>query len=275
MISIKLNLKAVVLSVLIAVLMYPRTLEILIRSAEDISIARKLSSNAIRYNIDIIEPDKTKVVIMFDGGWSCVYTDAYEAMKKYNYKGTVAIIPSRINESQFMSYKQLADLYLEGWAFLNHSYSHKDNSYDMTDEMLKDFNRARQWMKNRYLGDFGDMVVMPYGEINPYLIEQLKAAGYRNVRTSDNVILLDKAEIEYYQVAMINLSKDLAVNEVQEMLTNITDETKAVIIVLNKIGSKEDSVDMTYSKVKFEEILRFINKNSDKLQIVTYSQLFE
>ncbi|MGB7606065.1 MAG: polysaccharide deacetylase family protein [Lutisporaceae bacterium] len=275
MISIKINIKVVILAIFIAILMYPRTIEILIKSVKDIKTAKKLSSSTVKINNAVIDTDKCKIVFMFDGGWASVYSDAYEVMKKYNYKGNVSVIPSRIDEKQFMSYQQLSDLYLQGWDLINHSYTHKGNIYDKTDELLSDFNRARQWMQNRYIGKLSDMLVMPFGEINPYLITQLKDAGYRNVRTSENIINLDGYKIEYYPVMTVNLLTDVTTEEVEGILTDITYKSKVVIIILNKIGDKDDGSGMTYSKDQFEKILMFINQHSDEFQVINYSQLFE
>lgn len=255
--------------------MYPRTIEIFIKCVNDSLTARKINNSTIQRNNAVIDPQKTKIVFIFDGGWASVYSEAYEVMKKYNYKGNVSVIPSRINEEEFMSYRQLSDLYLQGWDLLNHSYSHKKNSYDYTDELLSDLNKARKWMKNRYIGRLSDMLVMPYGEINPYLIAQLKAAGYRNVRTSDNIIILNEDKIDYYPVMTINLLTNVTVEEVEDQLTHITGEPQAVIIILNKIEDKNDGFDMVYSKNKFEEILMFINQHNDKFQVINYSQLFK
>lgn len=275
MINIKINIKVIILSIFIAILMYPRTIEILIKSVRDIKTARILNSNTVKIDNTVIAPDKTKIVFMFDGGWASVYKDAYELMKKYSYKGNVSIIPSRINEQQFMSYQQLSDLYLEGWDLLNHSYAHREEIYDKTDKLLSDFNKARQWMQNRYIGRLSNMLVMPFGEINPYLIAQLKAAGYRNIRTAENIIKLDSYKIEYYPVMTINLSADITAQEVEALLTDTSYKSKVVIIILNKLGDKDDGSGMMYSKEQFEGILMFINQHSDEFQVINYSQIFK
>lgn len=275
MINIKINIKVVILSIFIAILMYPRTIEILVKSVSDIKTARILNSNTVKIDNTVIAPDKSKIVFMFDGGWASVYSDAYELMKKYSYKGNVSIVPSRINEQQFMSYQQLSDLYLEGWDLLNHSYTHREEIYDKTDRLLSDFNKARKWMQNRYIGRLSNMLVMPFGEINPYLIAQLKDAGYRNIRTSENVIKLDSYKIEYYPVMTINLSADITAQEVEALLTGSSYKSKVVIIILNKLGDKDDGSGMIYSIEQFEGILMFINQHSDEFQVINYSQIFK
>jgi len=274
-IDIKINMKVVILSILIALFMYPKTIEFLITSGENMCVAHTLSTGTVQINKSTTDPHKTKIVFMFDDGWNSVYREAYGIMAKYNYTASITVVPSLIGEKEYMSYKQLSELYLEGWDLLNHSYSHKENMYDNPDEVLSDFNKARKWMNNRYIGNCSDMTALPFGEINPYLINGLKDAGYSNVRTSDNIIVLNKNTIGYYPVTTITLLTGVTVNEVKNILTQEYDEPKPFILLLHKIGDRDNGYSMTYSKDKLEEIIMFINGHSDKFEVINYSQLFD
>jgi len=274
MISIKINIKVVILAVIISILMYPTTIESLSLSVKNIYIANKLSTSDITTNNSVVDSKKVRIVFMFDDGWSSVYSEAYDVLKKSNYKASVPIIPSLVDEKEYMSYEELSELYLQGWDLLNHSYSHKKNIYENTDKLFSDFNIAKQWMENRYLGRYSDMVVMPYGEINPYLISQLKDTGYRNIRTSDNIIILNQEQIDYLPVYTINLLTDVSVNEVKDLLIKENIETKIIIIILHKIADGDESYGMSYSKVKFEQVVNFIEENNDQFEVITYSEIF-
>lgn len=275
MVDIKISMKVVIVSIIITIFMYPKTIEFLITSGENICVANKLNTAVLQSNKVAVDSDKTRVVFMFDDGWKSVYTEAYGIIAKYGYTASVSIIPSLVDEKEYISYKNLSEIYLEGWDLLNHSYSHKENTYDNTNELLSNFNKARKWMNNRYIGNCSDMLVLPYGEINPYLIYQLKGAGYRNVRTSENIIVLDESKIEYYPVTVINLLTDVSVNEVEDLLAQTFDKSKTVIIILHKIGDQDNGYGMTYSKDKLEEIIAFINGHSEEFAVVNYSQLFD
>ncbi len=272
--DIKINIKVVILSILIAILMYPKTIVFLINTGKNIYVAKTLSTSTVQNDETSVNIDKNKVVFMFDDGWGSVYSEGYDIMKKYNFKGTIGVIPSRVSEKEYMSYKQLSELYLDRWDLLNHSYSHNENLYSDSDKLLSDFNRAKQWMENRYIGKSSNVIVMPYGEINPYLIGQFKEAGYRNIRTSDNIITLDKTKIEYYPITTISLLTDVSVEKVKNLLSQMLGQQKTIIFILHKIGDEDDSFGMTYSKDKLEQIIQFIHKNSKEFEVITYSQLF-
>lgn len=245
----------------------------MINSGKDFCVAMNLKNYNIQNNNTAIDRDKTKIVFMFDDGWRSVHSEAYSLMKEYGYKGSVSIIPSLIVEDEYMSYKELAELYLEGWDLLNHSYSHRADAYNNTDELLSDFDKSRRWMDNRYFGKCSDMVVMPHGEINPYLIRQLKNAGYRSVRTSDNIIVLDSFNYYYYPITSINPVTNISANEVTAQLKQGINELKTFVLIFHKIGYEDDEFGMTYNKDMLKQIIMFIDRHSDKFQVLTYSQL--
>lgn len=274
MIVIKINIKVVIVSIFIAVLMYPKTIGFLINSGKNIYIATKLSTINIQDDNTKVNTDKTKIIFMFDDGWKSVYSEAYNVIDEYNYKGNVALIPSLIGEEEYMTYEQLSELYLQGWDLINQSYSHEEDMYNDSDKLLSDFNKARQWMENRYIGKCSDMIVIPYGEINPYLIDRLRDAEYHNVRISDNIIKLKNNNIEYYPISMLNLLTDITVDEAKKLLIQKSKKHNTIMIILNKIRDTDKGYGMTYSKDKFEQIVMFINENKDEFEVVTYSQLF-
>lgn len=270
---IKINIKIIVLSILISLLMYSRVIYNLIDTARDFSVAMKLSRGVVKADA-VIDNEKSKVVFIFHGGWESVYIEAYELFNRFNYKGSVSVIPSRVGEAGYMTYKQLSEIYMKGWDLLNLSYSYKEDLYNKSDELLSDFNKARKWMKNRYIGEQSNMAVIPYGEVNPYLIEKLRSDGYKSLMTSDNIIILDKDDIEYYHISAVNLLTDVTVSEVINKLKPALEEPRSIMFILHKIENGNDGFGMTYSRDKLEQILMFIDQHKDKFQVVTYSQLF-
>jgi len=253
--------------------MYPKVIYYLIDTARDFSVAMKLSRGVVKADITI-DHEKSNVVFIFHGGWESVYKEAYELFNRFNYKGSISVIPSLVGEVGYMTYEQLSEMYMKGWDLLNLSYSHKEDLYNKTDELLSDFNKARKWMKNRYIGEQSNMAVIPYGEVNPYLIEKMKNNDYKSIMTSDNIIILDKDKIEYLHVSTISLFTNVTVDEVIKKLMPALEEPKTIMFILHKIGDGDDGFGMKYSRDKLEQILMFINQHKDKLQVITYSQLF-
>lgn len=193
-----------------------------------------------------IDEDKIQIAFMFDDGWSSVYTNAYPLFQKYGIKGSVAIIPSLTAESEYMNYCQIGELYRQGWDILNHSYSHKEDMYDQPEQLLFEFNRAREWMERNYLVKGADMAVIPYGECNPYLIKLLAENDYRNIRTSSNIIAIHNKKTTYYSVRAISPHNKSSLDLIREDLLTAYNEKTAVLFILHKIEPIEDEFQMTF-----------------------------
>lgn len=270
------NIATILAAFSLSIFMYPRPILFLSQTVKDFREAIKLSNyDSNNETAELIDEDRTQVVFMFDGGWKSVYSDAYPILKKYGYKGSISIIPSLVNEAEHLSYSQIGELYMNGWSVLNHSYSYKTS----TDcyKMLKEFQLAMDWMEKRFLTKGKKMAVIPYGCNNPYLIKLLIDAGYDNVRTQDNVIVLDATNPKntiYYPITIIGLNQDSEFSEVKSYLFKAMNEERGIAFVMNKIGQTYDRYGTTYSPDQLRELLEYIHANEDKFQVVTYTDLF-
>jgi len=270
------NIATILATFALSIFMYPRPILFLTRVIEDIGVAIKLSNyNSNSETAELIDEDRVQVVFMFDGGWESVYSYAYPVFKKYGYKGSVGIIPSLVNENGHLSYSQIAELYMNGWSILNQSYSYKvsPDSY----KMFNEFQRARDWMEKRFLTKGMKMAVIPYGCNNPFLIKLLIDAGYDNVRTQDNVIVLDATNMKntiYYPISIIGLLQDMDFSKVKSFLSEAWKEKRSITFVLNKVGQTPDRYGTTYTPKQLEELLEHIQANEDKFQVVCYTDLF-
>lgn len=258
--------------------MYPETYVRLYHGLVDIIVMLKLSNFSSRdLPFTAVDQTKTPVVFMFDDGWGSVYSDAYPLMKHYGYKGNIAVIPSMVRERDYMSYRQLAKLYLDGWDILNHSYSHLDDMYFRCDEMLSEYVHAREWLDRHCFAKGMNMVIAPMGECNPYLIPLLIEKGFQSIRTSDNVLLLKRNEATYFTVKTIHLPADVSTETAQAELIDCwsSGNQAAVLFNLHKISDINDSMQMSFPPQKLAALIEFIHANEDKFQVVTYSCLLD
>jgi len=270
------NIATVLAAFILSIFMYPRPILFLARVIEDLCVAIKLSNyNSNLETSELLDEDRVQIVFMFDGGWKSVYSGAYPIFKKYGYRGSVSIIPSLVNDEAHLSYSQISKLYMNGWSILNQSYSYEisTDSY----KMFNEFQRGKDWMEKRFLTKGNKMAVIPYGCNNPHLIKLLIDAGYDNVRTQDNVIILDAAKLKntvYYPISIIGLLPDWEFSEVKAYLSEAWREKRPIAFVLNKIGKKHDRYGTTYTSDQLEELLEYIHANEDKFQVIAYSDMF-
>ncbi|MDD4797611.1 MAG: polysaccharide deacetylase family protein [Eubacteriales bacterium] len=260
----------------LSLLMYPQTHLALRHGLENAFVMLRLSSFSYEALPAVpVDAAKTQVVFMFDDGWASVYTDAYPLLARYGYSASIAAIPGMAREREYLSYAQLARMYMDGWDILNHSYSHKDGMYARCDELLSEYMSAREWLDRRFFRRGGNSVIMPFGDCNPYIIPLLIKNGFQNIRTSDNVLLLDRDEVCYFPIKTIHLLTDVSVETVTAELTACAGGDSAVLFNLHKMGDGADRTQMTFSPAKLREIVEFLHANEDTFQVVTYLTLLE
>ena len=268
----------VIVAICLSVLMYPGTYARLYHGLIDIIALLRLSNFSSRdLPFTAVDKTKTPVVFMFDDGWNSVYSDAYPLMKRYGYRGSIAVIPGMVREREYMSYSQLAELYMDGWDVLNHSYSHLEDMYFRCDEMLSEYMRAREWLNRHFFTRGMNMIVMPMGECNPYLIPLLIKKGFKSIRTSDNVLLLRRNEATYFPVKTIHLLTDVSTETAlaELMACWSSGNSAAVLFNLHKIDEIDDPAQISFSPQKLAALIEFIHANEDKFQVVTYSCLLD
>jgi len=263
------------LTTVIALLFYPDTYRTAQRVLQNTHAAIRLNNYLGEEEpLAPVDEDKTQIAFMFDDGWASVYSNAYPLFQKYGTKGSVAIIPSLTAESEYIDYSHLSELYRQGWDILNHSYSHKEDMHDQPEQLLIEFNRAREWMERNYLVKCADMAVIPYGECNPYLIKLLAENDYRNIRTSSNIITIRNKKTTYYPIRAISPSDKSSLDLIYEELLVAYDDKTDVLIILHKIEPVADEFLMIFFPESLDLLLQYIDNNKDKFQVVPYSSLF-
>ncbi len=269
----RVSIRIVLFTALLVLLMYPMTYKKINNTVLELYVGFKI--NILEKGQ--VEKEKSKdeifVSIMFDGGYNSVYENAYPILLENDFTASIGVIPTYTYEEKHMSYNEIASLYIKGWDVLNQTYSHKANMYDYCYELLDDIQQAKKWMDNKYLKRSSDKVIIPFGEINPYLIPLLKEAGYVSIRTSDNIILLNNDEIKYSEVKVINVQSDTTVVELIDFLKKASLNKKDVLIIFNKIEDNVMGRTLSFSTDNFKQIIEYIKNNMDKYEVVNFSDI--
>ncbi len=275
-----LNKGAALLTIIIVLLMFPRTYTILYEYLNSINNTLRILTAKVPERDGKVDKEGTpdedslKIIFIFDGGYKSVYQGAYQLFKKYAIKANVGVIPSLIKEKEYMNISELTSLYLEGWDILNQTFPYQLDLYDNPTGLMEDIQRAKEWMDNRMFTRTSDCVIMTYGEINPYLIGLLKEKGYRSVRTSDNIIDLSKHKIEYKTIRAMDLTKAPDIGMIKNFLDDSYKFNTAAVFILSKVGESNNSSDNVFSKSSLDQLLEYINKNRDRFEVIPYSDLF-
>ena len=115
-----LNKILILATVVLALLMYPQTyIAIKVYSADALTLAKLSNFGGYDLAGKKRKDGQIDVVFMFDDGWKSVYTTAYPLFAKYGLRASLAIIPAKLSEHEYMSFNEVGELYMNGWEVFN------------------------------------------------------------------------------------------------------------------------------------------------------------
>ena len=263
------RLVVILTSLMITFFMYPQTHEKVISATENgVVYTKLLHSNRTEKDIKSSDEEKINIVFTMDDGWKSQYTEAYKILDKYGFRGSIGIIPSRVGQENFMTYKEISDLYIKGWSIVNHSYNHL-SSHNSVDEEVEDIELTKKWMNSKQLKTGSDIYIAPYGSINKDSISELKDIGYKSIRTLKELIIFGENS-DNRESKIINLTTDRKSQDVITDINDCIDEGKDIIFVSHKFGEENDGTGMYYKASEFENVVKFIKSKEDHLEVKTY-----
>ena len=134
-------------------------------------------------------PEKRAVLFTFDDAYSCVYKNAFPALKEAGYVGAVFVITSFIGKTnswdlnfgfsfKHLNAQELRELSKEGWIIGSHSHTHRDLTRLSEDELLEELIRSKEILEDT-LGEEVFAIAYPYGRYSLNVIKAAQRAGYK------------------------------------------------------------------------------------------------
>jgi len=123
-------------------------------------------------------PDKP-VMITFDDGYLCNYTNAFFIMKKYGFTGTVFLVTGKISQDhRFMNWDQVREMQREGFVFGSHTVNHASLAKVDPAQIETELAESRDEIE-RQLGRKPRYFAYPTGAYNLQIEQAVRQAGYR------------------------------------------------------------------------------------------------
>jgi peptidoglycan/xylan/chitin deacetylase (PgdA/CDA1 family) len=224
--------------------------------------------------MSVAQPTEPKghVVFVMDDGWETQYTAARPLFDKYGYTACIAVIPAAVGTENYMSYRQLADLYLDGWDMLNHTNNHLNLAELPEQTQAEQMARGRAWLNEHGLKRGSDILVYPGGAFNQATLDAMQREGFAAGRSLKS-LWLTAQDCALEDAEVCNLISGMPLDIVKAAADKAMNNGSAVIFMLHKVEPVSDDTHMQIEEAFLEQILSYIADNADKLDVVTMTQL--
>ena len=216
--------------------------------------------------------DGARIAIVMDDGWETQYTQAYKLLSEHGMKANIAVVPSLVDMPGYMTYQQLAEVYMAGWDLLNHTVDHIDLTRLNEDEQIRQITEARAWLYEHQFYSGADIVVYPNGAYNDITIsalEQNNVIAARSLRSVwDAKLGCTREDIE-----ICNLISNMTFSEITAAIDKAAANDSALILMLHKIEPVTDDTKMQFDAQDFLRVIEYLDDNSDRLSVMTMTQL--
>ena len=217
-------------------------------------------------------PEEARIIFVMDDGWETQYTNGYKILKKYNYAGCIAVIPAVVDTEQYMTYSELADLYLDGWDMLNHTDNHVLLPGMTQDDQAEQMNNARKWLESHSLTRGSNVVVFPGGEFDSATLDALNSNQFAAGR-SLNSLWTSKAGCILEDVEICSIFDGVSFDYVQAAIDKAIRGDSTLILVIHKIEPVTDDHHMQVPAEDLSRIVDYIHDHEDDLSVITMTQL--
>ncbi len=219
-----------------------------------------------------LERDKPKVVFVMDDGWKTQYSSGYTVLKSYGFKGCISVIPTAVGTHGYVTYDQLAEMYMAGWDMLNHTYSHKNLGALTEKGQTQELVKAKDWLMSHLLVRGADVAVFPQGRFSDDTYAILKREGFVAARSLKS-LWTEQANQTKENVEVMSLLSDTQLKIVIERIDEIIESKGTLILVLHKIEPITEHTQMQIEEQMLKDVAQYLYEKKEQIQVVTMTEL--
>ncbi|MCA1025781.1 polysaccharide deacetylase family protein [Cytobacillus kochii] len=214
------------------------------------------------------EKQRPKIIFTMDDNWISQYTEAYRIMREKGFRGTIAVIPTKVGEANYMNLSQLQDIYNSDWDLVNHTNTHIRLGDSTRKVQESELSITTQWLDNNGFTKASDIVVYPYGSFNDDTIDIIKNI-YRAGRS-----IVDQIEttppLDITKAKVRNLTQSITAQQAKDWIDEAIATGGTVIFLNHRFGDEVDS--MFFGVSKFQELVDYAFERKSDIDVVTYSE---
>ncbi|PGD75959.1 hypothetical protein COM46_13490 [Bacillus pseudomycoides] len=205
--------------------------------------------------------------IDFDDSLISTYKNAFPIMEKYNLKGNIYVITSRVGTPGYMTWGELQECRQAGWTIGSHTDLHQNIANLTREQIIKEFDDSQRKLRNHgfYSGSY--FFAAPLGGWSDVAREEalkrfIYARVYRQIPALDSVPVDDPLLSGYRSV-----EKTDTLDKVKGEIDNIITKKLAYNMTFHDI---EATIPGTYNwpLTDFESLCQYIAEKRDSGQLM-------
>lgn len=218
----------------------------------------------------VSHPQRGKVTITFDDGYTTTYTEAKQRMDQHGFPGVAYIITDLAGTPGRMTLDQLQGLHEAGWDVSSHTKTHKLLVSDSpnADEIKRELLDSKKWLIHNGFYRGAQHYSSPGGQFNEEILNEIKNY-YRTHRT-----IMEEKECyppaDPYLLKIRNIINTTPVEAVQRWIDEAAANKEWLILVFHKVAEPAD-IETIVPPSAFQAIVDYLGKAN--VDVVTMSDL--
>lgn len=222
--------------------------------------------------LEQVSSDKGNIIFTMDDQWDTQYTEAFRILSQYGFKGNIAVIPTKVDQLNYMTLPQLKEVYEAGWDLINHTYNHPDLSTLTKEEQRTELVDTRNWLNTNGFDRGSDFVIYPYGGYNSDTFNVMEEEGMKYGRSLITG-LESNPSLSLYETRGYNLTPNITVDQAKVMIDAAIATGTTLQFINHRYADTDDP--MFYSINKYQEIVDYVYQKRNELNVITISELIK
>lgn len=201
-------------------------------------------------------PNEPIVTFTFDDGHETQYSVAKKVLDKYDFKGTVYVIPYGVGRKSYLTLDQLKEMQSSGWEISPHYQT--DLTTISPDELENVLISTKVWfVMNNFSGS--EDFAYPLGEFkgNETNVLELSRKYFRSARTINAKFRETIPPSDYNKLRVQYVTKDTDVSTIIDNFNLAKQNNEWFIIVFHRLVNDPER-NTEYSINNFEKIVKYI-----------------
>lgn len=219
---------------------------------------------------------RPKVLITMDDQWLTQYTECFPLLKKYGIKGTMYICTDRVGGSEdFVNLAQLREMYNYGMELCCHTKLHISLPTQTYAEQYDAINSSREYLRRHKLTRNNSEMhfAYPFGEYNQITLDVLRDLNFLTARTVRHQTQPHDIDNQYLLHTESHWHEQTQ-SEWRYYIDRAIDTGNAVEINYHKFVASNPDDTITVLISSFEDMLKYIVKNRNKIDVVTKTEWY-